>query len=137
MSNEDMANILQILHGNLSDFASIPDRTHQGVLNHLMLTKLMRGAFIDHPAATVNGTIVIDPSRAYYWGISLGGVLVLDAKPSTWLVKPSSSWFASRIAMEFACRDPSWWPPAKTLSARILACQVRLDQAYGAVGAKA
>jgi len=90
MSNEDMANILQILHGNLSDFASIPDRTHQGVLNHLMLTKLMRGAFIDHPAATVNGTIVIDPSRAYYWGISLGGVLVLDAKPSTWLINPAA-----------------------------------------------
>ena len=79
MSNEDMANILQILRGNLSDFASIPDRTHQGVLNHLVLTKLMRGAFIDHPAATVNGTVVIDPSRAYYWGISLGGVLVLGA----------------------------------------------------------
>jgi hypothetical protein len=53
------------------------DRSHQGVLNHLLGYKLMKGAFADDPVFTFNGTgSVVDKTRSLYWGISQGGILV-------------------------------------------------------------
>jgi len=76
MSQYDLPNLWSILRGNLSEFASIPDRTHQGFLNHLLLVKLMKGAFLNDPNVIYNGTSVLDPTRVYYWGISQGGIMV-------------------------------------------------------------
>ena len=71
---EDAIALLLALSGELSDFVTIPDRTHQGVLNHLVFMRLMRGAFVSDPNVLFGGSSVLDPTRAYYWGISGGGV---------------------------------------------------------------
>ena len=73
---EDAIALLLALSGELSDFVTIPDRTHQGVLNHLVFMRLMRGAFVSDPNVLFGGSSVLDPTRAYYWGISGGGVTV-------------------------------------------------------------
>ena len=76
MSQYDAPFLWLALRGDLSDFVTIPDRTHQGVLNHLVVMKLMRGAFVNDPNVVFDGSSVLDPARVHLWGISQGGVLV-------------------------------------------------------------
>eukprot|EP00054_Salpingoeca_dolichothecata_P016522 m.96985 g.96985 ORF g.96985 m.96985 type:complete len:639 (-) comp22014_c0_seq1:116-2032(-) len=61
---------------NLSNFPIIPDRLHQGVLNELLLTRLMTSdKFVNDPHVVFNGKSVIDPTKRYYYGNSQGGIL--------------------------------------------------------------
>ena len=76
MSQLDGLAIWSALRGDLAGIVTIPDRSHQGILNHLLAMKLMRGAFASDPAVIFNGSSVIDTARPYYWGISQGGILV-------------------------------------------------------------
>lgn len=62
---------------NLNLFDALPDRSRQGMLNTLILGRMLRtGAFGVSPEfQTPGGTPVIDTSDLYYFGASLGGIL--------------------------------------------------------------
>lgn len=62
------------------DFSSFPvflERQHQGILNFLMLGRLMihPDGFASHEAFQVGGESVIDPSGLFYDGNSQGGIM--------------------------------------------------------------
>lgn len=78
-------NIIGLIQSRLNDFATMPDRTKQGELNTLVLTRLMkRGLFNRDAAFRVpdghGGTRGVFPgeldpaNEAFYFGISLGGI---------------------------------------------------------------
>jgi hypothetical protein len=75
-------NIIGFASSQLHHFAALPDRTKQGELNTLVLTRLMkRGLFNRDPAFAVpdglGGTRGVFPgasAEAFYFGISLGGI---------------------------------------------------------------
>jgi hypothetical protein len=80
MSTQDLPNIGTIL-GDLSNFASLPDRAQQGFVNFMYLGRLMI-----HPAGFNTNTAfqfikggqpqaVIDPARLFYDGNSQGGIM--------------------------------------------------------------
>lgn len=72
MSSEDVDTILEIL-GDLSRFPALADRLHQGVLDHVFLTRAMKLGFASIPEVAATG-LVIDPEAIYYNGISQGGI---------------------------------------------------------------
>ena len=80
-SNGDIANTIGILH-NMANFPQLTDRTQQGMLNELLLGRLMDNpsGFLSDPAFHVDGATtgsppVIDTSKLYYNGNSQGGIL--------------------------------------------------------------
>ena len=80
-ANEDIPNTVGILQ-DLSKFPELVDRTQQGLLNELLLGRLMinPGGFLSHAAfhadgVTTDSAPVIDTSRLYYNGNSQGGIL--------------------------------------------------------------
>jgi len=75
MSGKDTVAIALMLLRNLGEFRMIPDRLVQGVLNHLLLMKMMTGDFAKDPATTFNGIPSIDVTRRYYYGNSQGGIM--------------------------------------------------------------
>lgn len=61
---------------DLSRFPLVTDKLHQGVANQLAMARLMRTDFLQSEflqSADDAGSLV-DPSRIYYFGISLGGI---------------------------------------------------------------
>lgn len=64
-----------IQNGNFEQFATVTDRLHQGVLNHLLLMRLMRGRFVDEPMIQFGDHSAIDPDARYYYGSSQGGIM--------------------------------------------------------------
>jgi hypothetical protein len=74
-SEHDVPAILGFL-GDLSGFPKLSERLHQGVLNQLVLGRLMGSpaGFASHPAFQVDGVPVIDTSAVYWYGISQGGI---------------------------------------------------------------
>lgn len=83
-ANEDIPNIAGNILTNLSNFPQLTDRVQQGLLNEMLLVRLMirPTGFATHEAFEVDGALplgnspsTIDPSNAYYTGISQGGIL--------------------------------------------------------------
>jgi hypothetical protein len=64
-----------VQEGNFEEFATVVDRLHQGVLNHLLLMRLMSGRFVAEPAIQFGDHSAIDPSQRYYYGSSQGGIM--------------------------------------------------------------
>jgi hypothetical protein len=80
-ASEDIANTIGILK-DLSKFPQLADRTQQGLLNELLLGRLMDNpsGFLSDAAfhadgATLASPPVIDTSKLYYNGNSQGGIL--------------------------------------------------------------
>ena len=80
-SEDDIPNTIGILR-NLGRFPELTDRTQQGLLNELLLGRLMNNpsGFLSAPAFHRDGTTlasppVIDTSKLYYNGNSQGGIL--------------------------------------------------------------
>jgi hypothetical protein len=75
-SEEDEGFVLIVLQ-NFSNFPRFVERQHQGVLNFLVLARLMQheDGFASHAAFQVGGQSVIDPSAVFYDGNSQGGIL--------------------------------------------------------------
>ena len=72
MSSEDIPNAIKLL-GELSGFASFPDRLQQGFLNQMYL-----GRLLIHPQGlTANPAFagLVNPSTLYYDGNSQGGIM--------------------------------------------------------------
>ena len=72
MATEDVPNAIELL-GELSGFASFPDRLQQGFVNQMYLGRL----FIHPQGLTANPVFagLVNPSRLYYDGNSQGGIL--------------------------------------------------------------
>ena len=75
----------QALAYALTDFSKFPwitDRLQQALVNAMVLERTMVGAIVNDPTMTVSGhaggASVADPSRVYYYGISLGGIMGLS-----------------------------------------------------------
>jgi len=76
MAEDDVATIVGVLgSGNLHDFAAVPDRGQQGILNFILATRMMLGDFATDPSLTYQGEpAMFDTSAAYYFGNSQGGI---------------------------------------------------------------
>lgn len=71
MASDDELDIGALISsGEFHRFANTVDRQHQGMLNSLLAMRLMKGRFASDP--DFGG--FIDPDRAYYHGISQGGI---------------------------------------------------------------
>ena len=71
------ADITTAIHA-LSDFNYLPaitDQLQQSLVNAMVLFRTGRAQFGDHAAFQVAGRSAFDPTRAYYYGISLGGIM--------------------------------------------------------------
>ena len=75
MSNSDVEAIVRAMTTDLGDIITVPDRSHQGILNHLLVVKLLQGTFANDSNVIYNGRSVIDAERAEYAGVSQGGIL--------------------------------------------------------------
>jgi hypothetical protein len=75
-AEEDVDTVYDVLE-DFSNFPRFIDRQHQGVLNFLVLGRLMLhpDGFASHAAFQVGGESVIDPSGLFYDGNSQGGIL--------------------------------------------------------------
>ncbi len=60
---------------NFNYLPTITDRLQQALVNAMVLWRTARGRFATHEAFAVDGRAVLDPTRAYYYGISLGGIM--------------------------------------------------------------
>ncbi|MCG3173871.1 MAG: hypothetical protein GMKNLPBB_02078 [Myxococcota bacterium] len=74
MCYEDQAAVAGAVF-DLSNFAIIPDRLQQGVLNALLLMTAMKGALGKDPKVSLDGKLTFDPNRLYYYGNSQGGIM--------------------------------------------------------------
>ncbi len=71
------ADVTTAIHA-LSDFNYLPavtERLQQSLVNAMVLYRTGRAQFGDNPAFQVGGRSAFDPTRAYYYGISLGGIM--------------------------------------------------------------
>lgn len=62
------------LPADIGLFRACVDRQHQGLLNELLLMRLMKGKFSRDPNVQFNGHSAIDTTHAYYRGDSQGGI---------------------------------------------------------------
>jgi hypothetical protein len=75
-AEDDLPTVYQVL-ADFSNFPRFIDRQHQGVLNFLVLGRLLLhpDGFASDPAFQIGGESVIDPSGLFYDGNSQGGIL--------------------------------------------------------------
>jgi hypothetical protein len=76
MSDQDVNTIASQVIPNESNFHFIPERLHQGFLNHLLLGRLLvdPNGFSAAPAFSPGGSPTIDTTEVYYSGGSQGGI---------------------------------------------------------------
>jgi hypothetical protein len=77
MSSADVGPGVVPAIGDESKFHFIPERLHQGFLNHLLLGRLLVdpvNGFSSHPAFSFGGAPAIDTTEVYYSGGSQGGI---------------------------------------------------------------
>ena len=81
LSEYDEATVIVMMaggDGGFTDFRIVPDRLHQGMLNALVLMKLLtQSSFVHDPSVTYGGQSVIstDPADWHYNGNSQGGIM--------------------------------------------------------------
>jgi hypothetical protein len=102
----------------------ITEKLAQAVINFIALSKITRGPFRESDAFKVNGVEIIDPSRIYYYGASLGGIMgtvymsydpdvlqgVIGVPGGPWalLFERSLAWPPLRVAMKGAYTLSPW-----------------------------
>ena len=74
MDSFDVPAVTRMLASNITNMGIIPDRSQQGMLNFMILSRLMITSFANDPAVIFNGVSVIDPNKIYYNGNSQGGI---------------------------------------------------------------
>ncbi len=74
MAHDDNDTVLHAVSDDLSLFRGAVDRQHQGMLNQLLVMRMMKGRFTRDPHVQINGKSAIDPSNAHYRGDSQGGI---------------------------------------------------------------
>ena len=74
MAGSETNFIAETLFTDATAFRSTVDRQHQGIVNELLLMRMMKGRFVKEPLVQFGGVSVIDPTQAYYRGDSQGGI---------------------------------------------------------------
>ena len=74
MSDVDLPFVAAMLGTDLSDFRIVPDRLTQGVVNFLLLMRLMKGGLSRDPVMMFGGRTAIDTTKVNYYGNSQGGI---------------------------------------------------------------
>lgn len=77
MSTEDYAAVGVMLASDVSDFPMIPEKLHQGIVENLLLTRLILTGLVDDPELVVDGTPLLDGDKGKvgWYGISQGGIV--------------------------------------------------------------
>ncbi len=75
MKSEDVMIIMDEIGGGMSNFATVPERLHQGVLEFLLSAEVMMGDGADDDLLMQDGTLLYDPTDLYYYGNSQGSIL--------------------------------------------------------------
>jgi hypothetical protein len=74
MAHDDIDTVLHSVSDDLSLFRAAVDRQHQGMLNQLLMMRMMKGRFTRDSHVQINGKSAIDPTNAHYRGDSQGGI---------------------------------------------------------------
>jgi hypothetical protein len=74
LSGGDLQRIVANVIPDLNRIALVTDRLQQSIINHITLTELAVGTLSDDPALRFGDGPLIDESRVYYAGGSLGGI---------------------------------------------------------------
>jgi hypothetical protein len=75
MKADDVTPILDQISSGMSNFATVPDRLHQGMIEFLMAARAMQGGATTDPALMQDGTLLYDPDSLAFYGISQGSIL--------------------------------------------------------------
>lgn len=82
LSEYDEATVVVMLAENFSDFRIVPDRLHQGMLNALVLMRMLAPgqpflgeACLKFPGAPAAGVVSANASQRFYTGNSQGGIM--------------------------------------------------------------
>lgn len=74
MAGGDVSTVSNSIVEDIGAFKGAVDRQHQGLLNSLLVMRMMMGRFVDEPLLQLNGKSMIDPARRHYRGDSQGGI---------------------------------------------------------------
>jgi hypothetical protein len=74
LSSNDLPRIAGEVAPDLNRVTLITDQLQQALINAIVLTKLGSGRLADDAEAKVAANVLVDPTRIYYWGASLGGI---------------------------------------------------------------
>ncbi|MBN8463250.1 MAG: hypothetical protein J0M01_10615 [Dechloromonas sp.] len=74
LSGGDLQTLIAQVVPNINRVTLVTDRLLQSLVNNLALTELAVGALSRHPQVRPGAGDLVDPSRVYYYGVSLGGI---------------------------------------------------------------
>ncbi|GDX83194.1 hypothetical protein LBMAG42_50050 [Deltaproteobacteria bacterium] len=75
MSGDDIPEIAgAAAAGDIDQFATIPDRSQQGMVNLAVALRTLMGPMAEDPALIFDGIPAVDPNTRYYLGGSQGGI---------------------------------------------------------------
>jgi len=74
MDSFDVPAVTLMMLKNVTNTGIIPDRSQQGMLNFMVLSRLMTGTFASDPNVIFNGVSVVNPNLIKYNGNSQGGI---------------------------------------------------------------
>jgi hypothetical protein len=60
---------------DLSQAHDVMDRLQQAIVNMMVLARTVKGSIANDPKMSAGGKMYADPSKLFYWGISMGGIL--------------------------------------------------------------
>ena len=122
LSDGDLQLILDEVLYDLNRIYIVTDRLQQSLINNLTMTELAIGQLSSDPAIKVADNELIDPSRVYYYGASLGGIQgtsfmaisnrfergVMGVPGSVWLnmIPRSINWVPIKLMMDLLYPDP-------------------------------
>jgi hypothetical protein len=98
LSKNDLPIIAARLGTSLDDLGVVTDQLQQALINNLVMTRLAMGQLNGDPKVMVTSEPVVDTSRVWYWGASLGGiegssfVSLSDVIPRAVFGVPGSAW---------------------------------------------
>lgn len=119
---ERQLNLALLSANDLNKASGITEKLAQSVIDFIALENLVRGPMRTHPEFRRNGEDIIDPSRVYYLGGSLGGIMgnvfmaydqnitrgALGVPGGAWtmLFERSIAWSALKAASQGAYPNP-------------------------------
>jgi hypothetical protein len=74
LSSNDLPRIASEIGPNLDRIGLVTDQLQQSLINHLVMVRLARGALKDDVQVKLANQELLDLSRTFYWGASLGGI---------------------------------------------------------------
>ncbi len=110
LSSGDLDLIIDEVLPDLNRITLVTDRLQQSLINNLTLTELALGDLAEDPAVKIGENDLIDSSKVYYYGGSLGGIqgssfVAISPRFERGVMGvPGSGW------MNMFTRSSNWWP---------------------------